>query len=97
MGEVKPHIRLIVGILEVIDPARRVGIDVDDIAVLEVMQRRQRAVDGHIDYPSFVIDIGSVFGYHHHGVLIYRDVGIPHAVGRIETVFAQCRLHLVKV
>ena len=92
--EVGTQVGLIVRVAEVVDPARRVGIDVDNIGIEEVPRSGERTVDGLAVDHALVIDIGRVLADHHHLVGIDRNVGVEVALLRVETIAAQgcCRV-----
>ena len=61
IGEVVAHVCLVLSIGEVVDPARRVGIYINNIGIQEVPRSCMLTVDGLTDNLAFVIDIGRVF------------------------------------
>ena len=87
--EVILHIHGVVGIREVIDPNRGVGINRYDVGVDEIVERRERTIDGFAHDFAVVVHVGRVFRDHHHLVGVDIHVGVEHAFARIEAILAQ--------
>ena len=95
VAEVEAHVRLVVGVLEIVDPCRRVGVDVDDIGVEEIVVACQAARYRLTHDLAFVVDPGGVFRDHRIGRR-NRLVGVVFATARIEAVLALGSLGVVE-
>ncbi len=94
MREVHAHVRLVVGVVKVVDPCRGVGIYVDYIGVDEVIGAGEGAGDSLAYNLSVIVDIGGVLGDERE-LGGDRTVGVILATGGVETVFALGRLGVV--
>ena len=91
MREIQTRVRLVVCVLEVVYPHRRVGINVDNIRVQEVVVARQAARDCLAHDVAIVVDIRRILGYER----IFgrhRHVGVVVASCRVDAVLALRRL-----
>ncbi len=86
MREIVAHVIFVVGVGEIVDPARGVGIDIDDARVDEVVQAAQRAGNGFVDDASAGIDISGIFRDENHFGGIGRAVGVEAPFGGIEAI-----------
>ena len=94
--EVVLHVHGVARVREVVHPHRRVGIDGNDVGVDEIVERRERTVDGFAHNFAVVVHVGRVFRDHHHLIGVDFHVGVEHTFARIETIFAECRLFVVE-
>ena len=84
------------GILEVVHPARLVGVDIDDACIEEVERTAERARDSLVDGAPFGVEEGGVFGDHHHLVRIDLIVRVALAFGWIDAIATQRGSGVVK-
>ena len=95
MREIHTGIRLIISVLEIVDPTILVGVDIDNVGIQEVPFARERSGDGLVDDTAFLIDIGGIFRDHDHLVRVDLDIGVTYPVGRIQLVFPESRRRIV--
>ncbi len=94
MREVQTRVRLVVGVLEVVDPCRRVGIYVYDVCVEEIVVAGELTAHCLTDYLSVLAEISRVLRDYRK---VGRDgkVGVVFAARRVETVLSLCRRRVV--
>ena len=80
MGEVETHIDLVLGILEVVNPAGRVGVHIYYICVDKVPQAAERTRDGLAVDGAVVIHVCRVLRNHDHLVGVVLEVGVEVAL-----------------
>ena len=86
--EIELHIALVVGILEVVDPAGRVREDVHDVSVQEVPRTSERTSDGLTNNLAVVINPSRILADHHSLITngIVRSIGIQVALFRVQAI-----------
>ena len=87
--EVVTKVHFVVRICEIVHPARCVGIDVYDICVEKIPRTAQPSVNCFAHDVTAIVDVCSVFGYHHLFVGVYGTVGIEVALLWQDAVFTQ--------
>ena len=85
MREIHAHIRLIIGVVEVVDPRGGVGINIHDISIHKIVWSCESPGDSLTHYLSVVIDESCVLGYHRQ-FHRYRLIGVVLPPLRVETV-----------
>ena len=93
--EVVAQVCLVLGVLEVVHPARRIRIYIYYICIEEVPRTGELTVDCLAYDASLVVDVSRVLRNHHHLVGIYRYVGVEIALLGIESVAAQSSSRIV--
>ena len=94
VAEVHAHVRLVVGVLEVVYPRSGIGVDVYDIRVEEIVVAGEGAGYGFAHDFTFVVDPGGILR-NHRDVGGHGAVGVVFALARVEAVLALYGLGLV--
>ena len=76
---------LVVGVVEIVDPGRGVGIDVHDIGVQEIVVARERTAHCLADDLPLLVEICRIFRYYRQ-LVGDGDVGVILAPRRVEAV-----------
>ena len=92
--EIHPGVRLVVGVLEIVDPRRGVGIDVHDVCVEEIVVAGEGARQCLADDGSLICQICRILGDYGQ-VGVDGQVGVVLTHGGVEPVLALCSRRVV--